>query len=159
MARVTVEDCIEVVNNRFELVLLAAQRARDISAGQSLLVDRDNDKNPVVALREIAAQQVDMDELKAHIVRGVNRQSDANSEDAELGNITQDGWPSLESLGLSSEFEEIGYDDGKEEATSEDAEEGDETLEAGAEEDTDPSDDEILADLADIDLDSDKAEA
>ena len=65
MARVTVEDCIQVVNNRFELVLLAAQRARDISAGQQLEVDRDNDKNPVVALREVADKLLDLDDLRA----------------------------------------------------------------------------------------------
>jgi DNA-directed RNA polymerase subunit omega len=57
MARITVEDCIQRVPSRFELVMLAAQRARDISAGSSLTVDRDNDKNPVVALREIARRR------------------------------------------------------------------------------------------------------
>ena len=62
MARVTVEDCVEKVPNRFSLVLLAAHRARAISAGAPLLVDRDNDKNPVVALREIADDVVDADE-------------------------------------------------------------------------------------------------
>ena len=62
MARVTVEDCVEKVPNRFGLVLLAAHRARAISAGAPLLVDRDNDKNPVVALREIADDVVDADE-------------------------------------------------------------------------------------------------
>ena len=59
MARVTVEDCVEKIPNRFELVMLAAQRARNISAGAELTIDRDNDKNPVVALREIAEQTVD----------------------------------------------------------------------------------------------------
>jgi DNA-directed RNA polymerase subunit omega len=64
MARVTVEDCIEKVPNRFNLVLLAAHRARAISAGSQIMVDRDNDKNPVVALREIADDVVDADDLK-----------------------------------------------------------------------------------------------
>ncbi len=59
MARVTVEDCIDKVDNRFDLVLLAAHRARMISSGSQLTVDRDNDKNPVVSLREIAARKVD----------------------------------------------------------------------------------------------------
>ncbi len=58
MARVTVEDCIEIVPNRFDLVLMAGQRARQISSGADLMVDRDNDKNPVVALREIAEKEI-----------------------------------------------------------------------------------------------------
>jgi len=70
MARVTVEDCVERVPNRFELVVLAAQRARDISAGGELQVDRDRDKNPVVALREIADAKLDGEELFESVVRG-----------------------------------------------------------------------------------------
>ena len=71
MARVTVEDCIERVPNRFRLVLLAAHRARNISAGSSLTIDRDNDKNPVVALREIADQTVELDNLAESLVTGL----------------------------------------------------------------------------------------
>lgn len=84
MARVTVEDCMEVVNNRYELVLLAAQRARDIGAGAPLTVERDNDKNPVVALREIADRTVSLEQVRDHIVNGVNRMSDLNEEDEAL---------------------------------------------------------------------------
>ena len=73
MARVTVEDCVEKVSNRFELVLLAAQRARDLSVGAEMQVEKDNDKNPVVALREIAEDKVDHDELQEEIVRGMQR--------------------------------------------------------------------------------------
>ena len=73
MARVTVEDCILQVPNRFELVMLAAQRARNISAGAELTVDRDNDKNPVVALREIADKTVELDELEGNLVSGLQR--------------------------------------------------------------------------------------
>ncbi len=73
MARVTVEDCIEKVSNRFELVMVAAQRARQIGAGAGLTLDRDNDKNPVVALREIAETTVDVDTLKEEIIRGKQR--------------------------------------------------------------------------------------
>ncbi|MHA6289626.1 DNA-directed RNA polymerase subunit omega [Maricaulis sp. CAU 1757] len=73
MARVTVEDCIEQIPNRFRLVLLAAHRARNISAGSSLTIDRDNDKNPVVALREIADQTLDLDGLKDSLVNGLQR--------------------------------------------------------------------------------------
>lgn len=73
MARVTVEDCIEKVDNRFQLVLLAAHRARNISAGASLLIDRDNDKNPVVALREIADDALDLEVLGESLVSGLQR--------------------------------------------------------------------------------------
>ncbi len=73
MARVTVEDCVERIPNRFELVMLAAQRARNIGAGALLSVDRDNDKNPVVALREIAAESVSLRELENNLVQGMQR--------------------------------------------------------------------------------------
>lgn len=73
MARVTVEDCIDKVLNRFELVMVASQRARKIGAGAALTVDRDNDKNPVVALREIADETVDVEELKEDLIRNNQR--------------------------------------------------------------------------------------
>ena len=73
MARVTVEDCIEKVPNRFELVLMAGQRARQISGGEQLTVDRDRDKNPVVALREIAEATVLPDVLEERIVSGLQK--------------------------------------------------------------------------------------
>src|SRR3546814_15020090 len=69
MARVTVEDCIEKVTNRFDLVMLAAQRAREIAAGAPITVERDNDKNPVIALREIADETIDLVGLQASIVQ------------------------------------------------------------------------------------------
>ncbi len=73
MARVTVEDCVEKIPNRFELVMLSAQRARKISSGGALTVDRDNDKNPVVALREIAAETVSVADLKEELIRNNQR--------------------------------------------------------------------------------------
>jgi DNA-directed RNA polymerase subunit omega len=73
MARVTVEDCILQVPNRFDLVLYAAQRARNISRGETLTVERDNDKNPVVALREIAEQMVELPNLEADLVKSLSR--------------------------------------------------------------------------------------
>lgn len=73
MARVTVEDCIEKVPNRFDLVLLAAHRSRNIAAGSELTVDRDNDKTPVVALRELADETLDMSELRESLVVGLQR--------------------------------------------------------------------------------------
>jgi DNA-directed RNA polymerase subunit omega len=73
MARVTVEDCVVKVPNRFELVLVAAQRAREITAGAQLTLDRDNDKNPVVALREIADDTVTVDKLQDSLIRGMQK--------------------------------------------------------------------------------------
>jgi DNA-directed RNA polymerase subunit omega len=73
MARVTVEDCVLKVPNRFELVLLAAQRAREIVSGAPLTLDRDDDKNPVVALREIADETVGLEHLRGAVVRGMQK--------------------------------------------------------------------------------------
>ena len=73
MARVTVEDCVVKIPNRFELVLLAAQRAREITSGAPLSLDRDDDKNPVVALREIAEETVALDHLRDSLVRGMQK--------------------------------------------------------------------------------------
>jgi DNA-directed RNA polymerase subunit omega len=73
MARVTVEDCIDKVSNRFDLILVAAQRARQISGGADLTIDRDRDKNPVVALREIAEETVHPDELLEAVVVSLQR--------------------------------------------------------------------------------------
>lgn len=73
MARVTVEDCVVKVPNRFELVLVAAQRAREITAGSELTLDRDDDKNPVVALREIADDTVSIDRLQDLLIRGMQK--------------------------------------------------------------------------------------
>ncbi len=76
MARVTVEDCIEKVTNRFDLVMYAAQRAREISAGAPMTVERDNDKNPVIALREIAGENVTPDTLEQSLVQGLQKRVD-----------------------------------------------------------------------------------
>ncbi len=83
MARVTVEDCVLKIPNRFELVMTAAQRARDVSAGAGVTVERDNDKNPVVALREIADETVDFAELEETLIKGLQRyiESDEPEED------------------------------------------------------------------------------
>ncbi|MCW5723657.1 MAG: DNA-directed RNA polymerase subunit omega [Maricaulaceae bacterium] len=81
MARVTVEDCIEKVPNRFRLVLLSAHRARNISAGAQLTIDRDNDKNPVVALREIADETLDLDTLADGLVNGLQRVIPSDDEE------------------------------------------------------------------------------
>jgi DNA-directed RNA polymerase subunit omega len=83
MARVTVEDCILKIPNRFDLVMLAAQRARNISAGAPLTVARDNDKNPVVALREIADTTVDFQELENTLVRGLQKHVEIDEPEEE----------------------------------------------------------------------------
>lgn len=83
MARVTVEDCIEKVPNRFELVMLASQRARNMSAGAELTVDRDNDKNPVVALREIADETIDLTEIENALVQGLQKHVERDEPDEE----------------------------------------------------------------------------
>lgn len=83
MARVTVEDCVLQVPNRFELVMLAAQRARDISAGGRLTVERDNDKNPVVALREIAEQTVSPEDLKEDLIHSLQAHVEVDEPEPE----------------------------------------------------------------------------
>ncbi len=83
MARVTVEDCVDKIPNRFELVLLAAHRARSITAGAALLVDRDNDKNPVVSLREIAASKVKPEGLREEFLLSLQRHIETDEPEAE----------------------------------------------------------------------------
>ena len=84
MARVTVEDCVLQVPNRFELVMLAAQRARDIAAGGPLAVDRDNDKNPVVALREIADTKLQLDHLRNALIKGLQKVAEPDEPEDEI---------------------------------------------------------------------------
>jgi DNA-directed RNA polymerase subunit omega len=84
MARVTVEDCIEKIPNRFDLVLVAAQRARGISSGDPLTVDRDNDKNPVVALREIADESISIDEVNDELINSLQRMKRREEEQAAI---------------------------------------------------------------------------
>ena len=84
MARVTVEDCVLKVPNRFELVMMAAQRAREISAGAPLTLERDNDKNPVVALREIADEGVPLESLRDTLVRGHQRHVEMEEAEEEI---------------------------------------------------------------------------
>ena len=99
MARVTVEDCIIQIPNRFELVLLAAQRARNIGRGEELTLDRDNDKNPVVALREIAETTVRPKVLHESLVQSLQRVlPDEEDEADEIGSLSQ----SAEAMRLSA---------------------------------------------------------
>ncbi len=83
MARVTVEDCIDKIPNRYELLMVAAQRAKDISAGAPLTLPRDNDKNPVVALREIAAETVSIEDLQKSLVMGLQKYVEVEEPEEE----------------------------------------------------------------------------
>ena len=83
MARITVEDCVDKVDNRFELVLLASHRARQISQGAPLLVERDNDKNPVVALREIADASLSPGDLKEDLIHSLQRHVEVDEPEVE----------------------------------------------------------------------------
>ena len=99
MARVTVEDCVDKVPNRFDLVLLAAQRARAISGGAELTIERDRDKNPVVALREIAEETVRPKMLHESVVQSLQRVLPEDEEEADdIGSLSQ----SAEAMRLSA---------------------------------------------------------
>ncbi len=99
MARVTVEDCVDKIPNRFDLVLFAAQRARQVSGGAELTIDRDRDKNPVVALREIAEETVKPKHLEEALVANLQRvQVDDDDEVDEVGSLSQ----SAEALRLTA---------------------------------------------------------
>ena len=93
MARVTVEDCVLKIPNRFQLVMMAAQRSRELSVGGELTVDRDNDKNPVVALREIADETIPLGELETAVIEGLQRNIDvdeiAEEDDDEMLQVTE----------------------------------------------------------------------
>ncbi|WP_273759577.1 DNA-directed RNA polymerase subunit omega [Bartonella sp. ML70XJBT.G] len=91
MARVTVEDCVDKVDNRFELVLLAGHRARQISQGAQITVDRDNDKNPVVALREIADETLSPADLKEDLIHSLQKHVEVDEPEMASGFITQSG--------------------------------------------------------------------
>ncbi|MCA1493758.1 DNA-directed RNA polymerase subunit omega [Sinorhizobium alkalisoli] len=89
MARVTVEDCIDKVENRFELVLLASHRARLISQGAQITVDRDNDKNPVVALREIADEALSPGDLKEDLIHSLQKHVEVDEPEPDAAALTQ----------------------------------------------------------------------
>ena len=88
MARVTVEDCIDKVDNRFELVLLAGHRARMISQGEAITVDRDNDKNPVVALREIADETLSTGDLKEDLIHSLQKHVEVDEPEENVVDTT-----------------------------------------------------------------------
>ncbi|MAS15159.1 MAG: DNA-directed RNA polymerase subunit omega [Nitratireductor sp.] len=109
MARVTVEDCIDKVDNRFELVLLAGHRARQISQGEAITVDRDNDKNPVVALREIAEETLSPGDLKEDLIHSLQKHVEVDEPEADLPEISEPAAASVEG-GADQPEEEISFD-------------------------------------------------
>ena len=155
MARVTVEDCVEKVPNRFELVLLAGQRAKNIAAGEPITVSRDNDKNSVVALREIAENRVSIEDLQKSLVMGLQKyveveepedeeveilaaekeladmdgqfSSDMISDEDLNGNMQVHGGDDDEDLNLDSDAADIDFDD--------DVDLGDDALDDGMDDD------------------------
>ncbi|MGH7096928.1 MAG: DNA-directed RNA polymerase subunit omega [Stellaceae bacterium] len=135
MARVTVEDCVLKVPNRFELVLLAAQRARELTSGVPLTLDRDDDKNPVVALREIADETIGLDQLKGAVVRGLQKQVELD-EPEEAQEIENDtalfGSASLGEDALAEVAAETGEEEGAEEEALDEEEIGEDVLSAEA---------------------------
>ena len=143
MARVTVEDCVLKVSNRFELVMMAGQRARDISAGGPLTVDRDNDKNPVVALREIADETVELDSLRDALVRGHQRhiEFEETEEVVELMAGEED-WPAHGVAGASA-TEPVAEDVDVVEATAGDDADADADTDTDADDLQEPGEDEL----------------
>ena len=132
MARITVEDCVLRIPSRFELVMLAAQRARDISAGAPLTIDRDNDKHPVVSLREIADGTIDLDHLRYELIHGLRRHVELSDEEESEPRLE-----TLDALGV------LGGD-----LLGENGAEDEIDLEAGALEEEDDEDDSDLEDEA-----------
>lgn len=166
MARVTVEDCVVKVPNRFELVLLAAQRAREITSGAPLSLDRDDDKNPVVALREIAEETVGLDHLKMSVVRGMQKhvEIDEPEEGHELdldtalfGINVPAGTLTDAEVGPAEGAADIEEGDVEEEDLEEEGEENI-AAEAGDTEDLDEAE-ELAEDMLEVDEDIDLGES
>ena len=120
MARVTVEDCVDKVSNRFDLVLIAAQRAREISGGAELTIDRDRDKNPVVALREIADETIELGRIEQDLVKSLSRAPEPEPADEEVLDLIptdqnifglQDVTAEEETASLPAEGEELSPED------------------------------------------------
>jgi len=111
MARVTVEDCVDKVENRFELVLLAGHRARQISQGASITVDRDNDKNPVVALREIADETLSPDDLKEDLIHSLQKHVEVDEPEAAApAQITSSADELVEGIAEAAEEDVVSFD-------------------------------------------------
>ena len=139
MARVTVEDCVEKVHNRFDLVMYASQRARDIANGSRESVDRDNDKNPVIALREIAAETIALEDLSESLVRGLQKHQpfddDVAEEEEEMSMPALQGEAGAEALDAAMDTRQAAPAEEEGEETDAEADES-----AGGETEEDASD-------------------
>jgi DNA-directed RNA polymerase subunit omega len=139
MARVTVEDCVIKIPNRFELVMLAAQRARQISAGAPLTLERDNDKNPVVALREIADETVDLPGLENAVIQGMQKHVEVDEPDEGEMDMLVASQDMAIDMGQAAVEQEIAEDM----LSVQGEEEGEEEIEAGAEGEEPAGEDEL----------------
>ena len=131
MARVTVEDCVLKVPNRFELVLVASQRAREIGSGAALTVDRDNDKNPVVSLREIADTDISLDGLRESLVKNHQKVIEVEDEGEDIIDVMEgeSEWAQVAGQAAEGELEGAGMgEDMGEDAEDAGDEEGEEDL-------------------------------
>ena len=106
MARVTVEDCVDKITSRFDLVLFAAHRAREMSEGSEILVDRDNDKNPIVALREIADEKLVPSDLEESKISSLQTQIDVDEADEDYIPLVQDNTKACPSLAPQDQIDE-----------------------------------------------------
>ena len=125
MARITVEDCEKVVNNRFDLVVLAAQRTRQILAGDAITVDADDEKKPVIALREIAARTVSVDNLKELAINSFRSFMPSEEEEEDMYDVSEeDTYNPYEGLSIKAiEKEDVQVVDESEIENSDDSEE------------------------------------
>ena len=133
MARVTVEDCIDKIPNRYELLMVATQRAKDISSGAPIMVSRDNDKNPVIALREIAEEKVNIEDLQKSLVMGLQKyveveepeEEEIQASEIELAELDEPFSGFLIDNEVSDSMQVHGVDDDNLDLDSEDAADGD----------------------------------
>ncbi len=110
MARVTVEDCIDKVDNRFELVLLAGHRARQLSQGAAMTIDRDNDKNPVVALREIADETLSPGDLKEDLIHSLQKHVEIDEPEADAAEVADQSEAAPVTAEAEGEEENVTFD-------------------------------------------------
>ncbi len=120
MARVTVEDCIDKVENRFELVMLAAQRARKIGSGAALLLERNNDKNPVVSLREIAEEKIATADIKEELIKSHQRVIEMDDTEDVIDTMEgEEEWNAIAAQSAGPAYEDITDDDDSDKGTAE----------------------------------------
>ena len=128
MARVTVEDCILKIPNRFELIMMASQRAREIGSGAAIMVDRDNDKNPVVSLREIADTDISLEGLGEALIKNHQKVIEIEEDEEEIIDIMEgeNEWAAVAAEAVEADVAEAGMqeDFGEEEAETADSAEG-----------------------------------